>query len=94
MFNIDFSIFNPFDKTRKCLGSWHKPITKNKSLEWQIDRDPVILNVGLSITSRQSHAGVTVSLGLFGFQFIGEFCDNRHWDYEKDTWEIYEKEDN
>lgn len=38
------------------------------------------------ITSEQDHAGVNLELGLLGYEIHFTVYDDRHWDYEEDTW--------
>ena len=38
------------------------------------------------------HAGVSLWLGLFGFDLGLHFYDTRHWDYENNRWEVYEED--
>ena len=33
------------------------------------------------------HAGFNFSLNIFGFKSLYSNVDNRHWDYDNDTWE-------
>ena len=39
------------------------------------------------------HAGVSLWLGLLGFDVGLHFYDTRHWDNENDRWEVYEEDD-
>ena len=39
------------------------------------------------------HAGVSLWLGLLGFDVGLHFHDTRHWDYENNRWEVYEEDD-
>ena len=41
---------------------------------------------------KTSHAGVSLWLGLLGFDVGLHFYDTRHWDYENDQWEVYEED--
>ena len=38
------------------------------------------------------HAGVSLWLGLSGFDVGLHFYDTRHWDYENNRWEVYEED--
>ena len=38
------------------------------------------------------HAGVSLWLGLLGFDVGLHFHDTRHWDYENNRWEAYEED--
>jgi hypothetical protein len=43
----------------------------------------------LNWTIRQSHAGLDLELGLFGYNIHFKFYDSRHWDFEKVRYEDY-----
>lgn len=91
MFNIDINITNPFvEKDFKMLwwGFW--PITKNKTLEYQLNRTKgTICRIDLSLFYRgRDHAGPFFEFGLFGWSFIISLPDNRHWDRQNKTWKI------
>jgi hypothetical protein len=42
-------------------------------------------------TIRQSHAGLDLELGLFGYNIHFNFYDIRHWDQNTQKWEVYEE---
>ena len=90
---IDFSlrIKNPFSN-REYTSVWEgsRKLTKNKSVEAQLDRSSVVFAIGFGLSFRCDHAGLTVDLGLFSWDFTGQFYDNRHWDYKNNTWESYD----
>jgi len=50
-----------------------------------------IATVDLRITTRQSHAGMDLWLGIFGYAVNLQFYDNRHWDSEVEDWQAYGK---
>ena len=60
---------------------------KNKFWELQIDRDDVLICLGLSITRRISHAGLSFEIGLLGYWMNFAFYDSRHWDYARGEWQ-------
>jgi hypothetical protein len=43
-------------------------------------------------TVRQSHGGLGIVLGLFGYNIHFNLYDNRHWDVETNDWEVYPDE--
>lgn len=92
MINIQFSIHNPWAKefrfhNYKCY-SWK--FGKNKALEVELLGSSDIIDIHLSMTRRQSHAGIKFELGLLGYNLHCMFYDTRHWDYVLNKWEIYE----
>jgi hypothetical protein len=44
-------------------------------------------------TVRQSHAGLDLELGLFGYNVHFQFYDNRHWNVKEGCWMVYTEED-
>jgi hypothetical protein len=90
MINLKFSITNPwcnrFDSLYCASGS--TPF-KNKFWEVQTMKTDDILTIDLRITARQSHAGVDLWLGIFGYAVNLQFYDNRHWDNEAGDWQVY-----
>ena len=40
-------------------------------------------------TTRGDHAGLKFNFEMFGLLFEFNIYDNRHWDYDKDTWCAY-----
>jgi hypothetical protein len=56
-----------------------RSITKNKMIEVTLYRDGTIIDVHLSITSEDGHAGALVSLGLLGLNILVHVNDNRYW---------------
>jgi hypothetical protein len=56
-----------------------RSITKNKMIEVTLYRDGTIIDVHLSITSDDGHAGAFVSLSLLGLNIMVHIYDNRHW---------------
>lgn len=65
-------------------------ISENKA--WEIDcyRLSVLFEVGLYLSMRDHHAGVSITLGLFGYALEASICDTRHWDSETDDWEKHD----
>jgi hypothetical protein len=44
-------------------------------------------------TVRQSHAGLDLELGLFGYNVHFNFYDNRHWNSKEGRWMFYNEEE-
>jgi hypothetical protein len=96
---IGFDLVWPVKKDTKQVDYFCKtwPVTKNKSFEVQLSRAGgnhfKILGLEFSWWLYQCHAGPKLELGFMSFWLILFFYDNRHWDYDKGEWEVYEKED-
>ena len=90
MIDLKFSVTNPwwerFDSLYSTSGS--TPF-KNKFWEIQVMKSDDIATVDLRITTRQSHAGMDLWLGIFGYAVNLQFYDSRHWDYELKDWQVY-----
>ncbi len=72
---------------------WEKSgsITKNKHWDLQLTRyKPDYLGLRLDTCWRgRDHAGFSVELILFGYNFHANIYDSRHWDYKTNSWQIY-----
>jgi hypothetical protein len=90
MINLNFNIRNPYSNRFENIKCWTgSTFVKNKYWELQIYKSADILDVGLTATHRQSHAGIRLSFGLLGYNVEAQFYDNRHWNSEENQWEIY-----
>jgi hypothetical protein len=88
MISFNFNIRNPWNNTFKnlwCRG-YDTPF-KNKFIELEITKGVTLISCIISWTVRQSHAGLELELGLFGYNVHFNFYDNRHWDYARGEWE-------
>lgn len=99
MINFNFSLNNFFsskDTGQVDYVEFDKRVSKNKSLEFQVSywgTFDTIFEFGFRYNRiRQDHAGLYIHLTVFGFGFIFNFYDNRHWNFAADDWEIYPTE--
>jgi hypothetical protein len=90
MIHLQFSLTNPFNNTFKNLCNKSGKITTNKYWEMQFYRDDRILAFCFDAQTRCNHAGIKVELSLLGYTFAANIYDSRHWNYQKNTWEVYE----
>lgn len=93
MISVNFNLRNPRSNEFKNL--WCKSYTtpfKNKFIELEVIKDATLVTVMFNWTVRQSHAGLDLELGLFGYNFHFNFYDNRHWNIEQGRWIIYTEE--
>ena len=88
MILFSFNIRNPWSNTFKNLWcrSYATPF-KNKFVELEVTQDCNLISLVFSYTVRQSHAGLTLEAGLFGYCLNFIFYDNRHWDHGRGEWE-------
>ena len=48
----------------------------------------------IDITWKTDHAGISLWLGLLGFEVGLHFYDTRHWDCKNNRWECYDEQGN
>lgn len=93
MINFRFSIENPcVDRFETVWWKAGKTFFKHKFWEFQIMRTTDVIAWDIRYTVRQDHAGLDVWLGLFSYSLNLKIYDNRHWNYEKGCWEVYEED--
>lgn len=94
MIFIRFSLTNPWNTLWDAGWAWGNKLFQHKAWEIQIYRANVILEFVLNITHRQDHAGIKLELGLFTWCITFDLYDSRHWNYDKQCYEVYDdKED-
>lgn len=94
MINISFNLRNPWSQEFKNL--WCRVYDtphKNKFIELEVYKDSSLLSCNFSLTTRQSHAGLDIEVGLFGYCFHFNFYDMRHWNYEAGRYYKYSEEE-
>ena len=92
MISINFNLRNPWSNTFKNL--WCRSYVtrfKNKFIELEVTKDFTLISFMFNWTIRQSHAGLDLELGLFGYNIHFNFYDIRHWDQTTQKWEVYEE---
>ena len=90
MINLRLSIVNPWSSLWNAGWAWGGKITKNKSWECQIYRCNTIAEFMFEFKTRQDHAGLRLEFGLLSWCLTFVVYDNRHWNYDKECWEIYD----
>ena len=91
MISLNFNLRNPWSNEFKNL--WCKSYVtpfKHKFIELEFLKDSTFVSFMFNWTIRQSHAGLGIVLGLFGYNVHFNFYDCRHWDYENS---IYTEQD-
>jgi hypothetical protein len=70
------------------MKAWGFNISKNKVFEIQFEHWPewAYIDVGIRWTRKCNHAGLTLSIELFGYYMHLTVYDNRHWNYEEKKW--------
>lgn len=87
MFSLNFNVRNPWSNTFNNLWSraYSTPF-KNKFIELEFTQDFTLISFMFNWTVRQSHAGLDLELGLFGYCVHFQFYDIRHWDNKTKEW--------
>ena len=94
MLNFSFSIRNPWSQQFKNL--WNRVYAtphKNKFIELEIYKDSSLVSLNANVTTRQSHAGIDIEVGLLGYCFHFNLYDSRHWNYDEGRWMAYTEEE-
>lgn len=93
MISFHFNLQNSWTNTFKNLWcrSFKTPFN-HKFVELEVYKFCSIASFNFAWTVRQSHAGIDLELGLFGYGFHFNFYDNRHWNTETNQWYIYNTE--
>jgi hypothetical protein len=90
MLKFRFGVANPF-KFKEFRNIWNRSwtVTENKTLELQFYRYAYeVFNCDLDLVWKGSdHAGPNFELNILGWNVRLGLIDNRHWDYNRDTWE-------
>jgi hypothetical protein len=90
MINIRFSLENPWwDRFDNIWCGHGKTPFKHKFWEIQVMKSDDIVAIDLRISTRTDHAGLDLWIGFLGYAINLNFYDHRHWNAEKNQWEIY-----
>jgi hypothetical protein len=90
MISINVNLRNPWsDKFKNLWSRAYATPFKNKHIELEVTEDFSLVTVMFNWTIRQSHAGVDLELGVFGYCIRVNFYDNRHWNYAKGCYYIF-----
>ena len=95
MISFNFNIRNPWSNRFESFWSriWKTPFN-NKYVELELSRDFTLVSFRFNWTIRQSHAGLDMELGLFGYCVQINFYDNRHWNIEEGRYYVYDEKGN
>ena len=96
MLYFNFKLSNPFkvkERGQRNFVEWDRTLTKNKAMEFQVSfwgsfRELFVVGVDTRWTG-QDHAGIKIDMTVFGFGFVLNLYDIRHWNYDTDSWEQY-----
>jgi hypothetical protein len=93
IFNFRLELTNPFDRWEyfKNLGSISGRLTKHKA--WELEHNfysSMMLDIDIQWNRNSDHAGIHISVGIFGYGVAFRIYDTRHWNYETKSWEEYD----
>jgi hypothetical protein len=89
MIYFNFTIRNPWCNKFENVVAKGGSLFKNKAWEFEIYRSDTIAEFETRITVNEDHAGIMFGLGLLSWTVNAQFYDTRHWNYEKNQWEVY-----
>jgi len=95
MILLQFNIRNPWSKTEEDRAwSYFRHLLNGSTLFkhkfWELElihKSKNIVNFYFEITHCQSHAGFRFEIELLGYGFSFSIYDERHWDWNTNTWE-------
>ena len=67
-------------------------LVSTREINFELSILNALLHFDFNIRWKTDHAGVSLWLGLLGFDVGLHFHDTRHWDYENNQWEVYEED--
>lgn len=80
-------------KSHFGLGWGFFSLSKNKTFEYQIDglgHTHSYFELSFKWNCKSDHSGPDFIFGIYKLFWINiNIHDNRHWNYDKDAWEIY-----
>jgi hypothetical protein len=88
MIYFNFTLKNPFSQRWEISSTKNGLLGKNKAWEFNTYKTAHIICIDFRWDFKTDHAGVQLVLGLLGRDLELTFYDRRHWDSEKDSWEI------
>ena len=65
---------------------------RNREVLFDITILYALFHFEFKIEWKTDHAGISLWLGLLGFDVGLHFHDTRHWDCENNRWEVYEED--
>jgi hypothetical protein len=89
MIYLNLHIRNPRSSRFENVYNRSVPLTKHKYWAVEILKTDNWFRFELQYTIRQDHAGISVELGMLGWEFHCGIRDSRHWNYTDNCWEVY-----
>ena len=89
MIYINVGVSNPWGRPFANLWNRSGLITNHKAWEAELLQTRTLIGFEISYTRRQSHAGLTLELALFGYSISFQIYDTRHWNHITNSWEVH-----
>ena len=90
---FNLAIFEDHNKWESLFSKSGKTPWPNKA--WEIEGHNFgwgnLFAFEFTWTRNCDHAGLSLKLGLFGYQVEGRFYDSRHWDYDTNDYVVYDE---
>jgi hypothetical protein len=90
---LNLAIFEDHNKWEHLFSKHGKTRWPNKA--WEIEGQNFgwgdLFTFEFTWTRKCDHAGVSLKLGLFGYQVEGRFYDSRHWDEDTNDYKVYDE---
>lgn len=91
MITLKFEILNPFiDRFENVWARVGSTPMEHKWWEAQVMKTNDLVSLDFRFTTQTDHSGIDLWLGLLGYSINFKIYDNRHWDYEKKRWCVYD----
>lgn len=90
MINVSFQLRNPLNHRFGNVFEKGWLLSKNKAFSIDVLETSTILGFELTLTFRQDHAGLAITIAGFGYDIELTLYDVRHWNYEKGCWYVYD----
>lgn len=91
---FNLAIFEDHNKWESLFSKSGKTPWPHKA--WEIEAHNFgwgnLFDFEFSWTRNCDHAGISFKLGLFGYLVEARLYDTRHWDDEKNQWQVYDEE--
>jgi len=91
--NLRFELANPFDRWEyfKPLGCLYGKLPWHKA--WELEHSyysRLLLDAEIQWDRNTDHAGLGIAIAILGYGVAFRFYDTRHWNYETNSWGIYD----
>ena len=89
-----FRSANPFSDRWDTIWYTSGSFSHYKAWEFNGYKTHDFIEIDFNFTTKGDHAGLQIMIGLLGYAIEYHVYDTRHWDYENNTWEVYEENGN